>query len=92
MLNIGSVYFTPGALDLIDNNTTLYLPYLLRHMRGDWGDISIEDKEANDHEVKAEAGGRMLSSYQINGVKFWIDTVGYGTKHVYTVVMLPSEY
>jgi hypothetical protein len=92
MLNIGNIYITPGALDLADGDRNMYLPYLKRHMRGDWGDVPPEDKEANDHEVKAAAGGGMLSSYRMNGEKFWIDTVGFGTEHVYTVVMLPSEY
>lgn len=92
MLNVGKIYFTPGALDLVNNDPSLYIPYLRRHMRGDWGDISSVDKKANDHEVKEAAGGGMVSSYRINGVKFWIDTVGYGTEYVYTVIMLPNEY
>lgn len=52
----------------------------------------LEESRWKGAEVKAAAGGGMLSSYRMNGEKFWIDTVGFGTEHVYTVVMLPSEY
>lgn len=61
---------------------------LLRHERGDWGDICRADGEANDEALKH--GGRLLSAYHDRaGVKFWIITESDRSA---TTVLLPDDY
>ncbi|SHF23092.1 hypothetical protein SAMN05444392_11150 [Seinonella peptonophila] len=91
-LNIGEIGFTLGVMKLVDDDITILVPLIERHRMGDWGDVPFDDKVANDFEVRGACGGGFLSSYQVNGTKIWISTVGYGTTEVYTVVMLPNEY
>ena len=46
---------------------------LARHARGDWGELSPEDREEN--ELSLKDGYRLLSAYtDRNGTKFWIIT------------------
>lgn len=92
MLNIGTIHFTPHAYELVQRAPFEVAHAIARHKRGDWGDVDDDDKAANDAAVCAANGGGMLSVYYIDGIKIYIDTVGYGTDEVYTVVMLPEEY
>lgn len=92
LLFIGQVYMTPAALSLVNDKPSLFGDFIDQHRCGNWGNIHLNDKEANDEVVQEKDGGHLLSVYMINGKKFWIDTVGFGTDDVYTVIMLPSEY
>jgi len=61
---------------------------LLRHVRGDWGDVSESDREEN--ELSLTHGSRLLSVYHgKNGTKFWIITEA--DRRV-TTVLLPEDY
>ncbi|HEY3783053.1 MAG TPA: hypothetical protein VGL56_18395 [Fimbriimonadaceae bacterium] len=61
---------------------------LRRHERGDWGDVSSEDRKANDWSL--ENGERILSGYRDrNGTKFWIITERDRSA---TTVLLPEDY
>jgi hypothetical protein len=83
---LGFVCATPGALSVL---TALEITTaLLRHQRGDWGDLSKEDIEEN--ELSLREGFRILSAYSMAGdEKFWIITEADRTV---TTVLLPSEY
>ena len=84
--SLGLVCATPGALTTL---ATLEIATgLLRHQRGDWGDLSQEDIEEN--ELSLREGFRLLSAYQsVGGTKFWIITEADRSA---TTVLLPSEY
>lgn len=59
-----------------------------RHAKGDWGDLDVEDLQANDAALKS--GGRLVSSYRTeSGTKFWIITEADRSA---TTVLLPEEY
>lgn len=83
---LGLVCATPGALTTL---ATLEIATgLLRHQRGDWGDLCSEDIEENERSLRE--GGRLLSAYQSDGeAKFWIITEW---DRSVTTVLLPSEY
>ncbi|HAL72910.1 MAG TPA: hypothetical protein DCP71_14175 [Verrucomicrobiales bacterium] len=85
-IQLGFVCATPGALSVL---TALEITTaLLRHQRGDWGDLSKEDIEEN--ELSLREGFRILSAYPMAGdEKFWIITEADRTV---TTVLLPSEY
>jgi hypothetical protein len=85
---LGQVVATPGALDALADAEELPLPYLIRHARGDWGDLSPEDVRAND--AACETGERLLSSYRLrDGTKLWIITEADRSS---TCILLPEEY
>jgi hypothetical protein len=83
---LGQLVATPNALEHITQNDIMAA--LQRHVTGDWGDISAEDKLLNDRAVVE--GTRILSAYRAaNGTKFWIITeAGFSA----TTILLPEDY
>ena len=65
------------------------MPYLHRHLNGDWGDLDDYDKRQND--AALESGeDRLFSSYQVApGLQLWIITEW---DRSVTTLLLPSEY
>jgi hypothetical protein len=85
---LGQVVATPGALQVFATAGEEYLPYLLRHVGGDWGELDPEDALANDEAL--EGGGRLFSAYKLQeGTKVWIITEGDRSS---TCILLPDEY
>jgi hypothetical protein len=84
LFNLGYVVMTAGAAALeVD-----FIPYLIRHAAGDWGELDDFDKQQNDLAVKE--GFRILSAYNIDGgVRIWIITEGDRSA---TTVLLPEDY
>lgn len=81
----GQILTTLGAKELPREEV---MEGLKRHLRGDWGDISEEDKQANEDAL--QYGDRLLSAYHTqDGRKYWILTEADRT---YTTVLLPEEY
>jgi hypothetical protein len=61
---------------------------LVRHARGDWGDVSADDRDENESAL-GEAR-RLMSVYRDSkGVEFWIITEA--DRNV-TTVLLPDDY
>ncbi|MBW8875207.1 MAG: hypothetical protein JF614_09600 [Acidobacteria bacterium] len=87
-LPLGLVVATYGALHAFARSNEDYFSYLLRHERGDWGEVCPEDAEANDQASKT--GERLLSAYRLlNGTKIWIVTEADRSS---TCILLPEEY
>lgn len=82
---LGQVLMTMGARDVLTDYQMRTI--LKRHMSGDWGNVCLEDKKINDDALIY--GGRLLSSYLIDGEKVWIITEA---DRASTTVLLPSEY
>lgn len=60
---------------------------LLRHLKGDWGDVPDEDKASNDVSFKTK--NMLLSAYTVHGTAIWIITdPGWEV----TTILLPDEY
>ena len=84
LFDLGQVVWTPG----IDDQIKEALPFLERHMTGDWGELDRHDIRENNLSVKQ--GYRILSSYHLeDGTKFWIITEADRSS---TTFLLPSEY
>lgn len=82
----GQIVATRGALSVLSIEDIRKA--LGRHLSGDWGDLSAEDKQENDFSVNN--GFRIISSYSSKkGVKFWIITEADRSA---TTVLLPEEY
>src|SRR5207248_923849 len=57
---LGRTVATPGALDALASAGVHPAELLARHQRGDWGELSDEDRRENDFSVSR--GFRILSS------------------------------
>ena len=84
----GRIVATPGALEAFRASGDDPLPFLQRHLAGDWGDLSEEDRREN--ELSVEHGWRLLSAYTLSkGTKIWVITEADRSS---TCFLLPSEY
>ena len=92
----GSIVATRGVYDLACQNpefAKFIQQSLNRHVKGDWGDVDKEDKDANDQALKE--GTRVLSAYNDdrfpkNGVAtIWIITEADRSA---TTILFPDEY
>ena len=92
----GRIVMTSGISRLVKNDehisATVLDELLSRHVAGDWGNVPEEDAQLNDHAV--EAGGRILSSYEIQRKGTYHDTVWIITEwdRSVTTILLPEEY
>lgn len=84
----GDFLATPGSLNELERAGVAPQTLLLRHVRGDWGDLDNEDKCAND--LALVNGDRLLSAYKLStGEKVWVITEWDRSA---TTILLPSEY
>lgn len=93
---MGRLNATPGAVELINSLKedpeeaglgVVGLKFLSRHMSGDWGDLTDDDKKLNDQDL--DAGGRLHSAYHTEKGKLWIITEWDRSS---TTLLLPAEY
>jgi hypothetical protein len=84
----GSIVATPGALEAFRASGEEPLPFLQRHLTGDWGDVDEHDHREN--ELSLQRGWRILSCYRLSdGTGIWIITEA---DRSVTTVLLPEEY
>ena len=85
----GQMVMTCGVDALVQQGRLNPVPYLLRHLNGDWGDLDDYDRRQNDAALKS-GEERLFSSYQVTpNLKLWIITEW---DHSVTTLLLPSEY
>ena len=85
---LGQVLVTPGTLELLETHQLTALPFVLRHVSGDWGDICAEDKQSNADAL--QYGYRLMSVYVISKAeRLWIITEADRSS---TTLLLPEEY
>jgi hypothetical protein len=64
------------------------MQFLIRHIHGDWGEVSTEDARENEFSVRNAF--RILSAYKLrSGVKIWLITEADRRA---TTILLPEEY
>lgn len=87
----GTIVSTSGVFDLAGEDPefgSFIQESLSRHVKGDWGDLSAEDKRENALSLKN--GFRLLSAYEKEGLpKIWIITEA---DRSVTTVLFPEEY
>jgi hypothetical protein len=84
---LGRIVATPGAIEVMDRLGIDALVLLSRHVRGDWGDLSEEDKRENEFSVPRRL--RILSAYGHGEDKLWIITEADRSA---TTILRPDEY
>ena len=88
LFNLGSIVATPGALKALEESGEAPYLFLGRHVTGDWGELSREDKAANT--LALATGERIFSSYRTSkGAKLWVITEADRSS---TCLLLPEEY
>lgn len=94
LFKLGQLAVTRGAIDALGDKktghkTAIFMEYIVRHARGDWGDLDAHDKADNDYAVK-HGDRRILSAYTLqDDQKIWIITEA---DRSVTTVLLPEEY
>ncbi|MFC2014125.1 hypothetical protein ACFLU8_04565 [Chloroflexota bacterium] len=90
-INMGRLLMTRGVNDLVAEDEAFakfVMNSLTRHCRGDWGNLTDEDKQEN--EISLKAGYRLLSTYESEGLpKIWIITEADRST---TTILFPDEY
>jgi hypothetical protein len=56
----GTVVTTPGCLEAFHRTGDRIIPLLVRHLRGDWGEVDTHDRQENEFSLKN--GLRLLSA------------------------------
>ena len=87
LFQLGAVVVTPGAKRLMKELGLDPAHYLARHVTGDWGDLSEDDKKENDFSVTRNQ--RILSAYGTGESKLWIITEADRSA---TTILRPDEY
>ena len=91
VFSTGQIVFTRGVYNMACENAgfaRFIQESLNRHVKGDWGVVDDEDKQANDQALKQ--GTRLLSAYEAEGLsKIWIITKADRSA---TTVLFPDEY
>lgn len=64
---LGQVFVTPAALEAIEASQQSVLGLLVRHVRGDWGEISNIERVQNEHAIDANL--RVISSYTVRDTR-----------------------
>ena len=85
----GRLIGTPAALATLPEYNITPLSLVTRHVGGDFGHISHDDPQANEHAI--EHGGRILSSYQLEpgcALCAWVITEADRSS---TCVLLPDD-
>jgi hypothetical protein len=86
--DLGQVVATPAAIVAIEFAHSSAIELLQRHVTGDWGDLSAEDKALNDRAI--EKGERIVSAYTLaDGERLYIITEW---NRSVTTILLASEY
>jgi hypothetical protein len=84
--DLGHLVATPNALGVLSRDDIMTC--LSRHVRGDWGELDPEDRNANEDAL--QHGGRLFWAYlSTKQVKFWIITE---CDRSATTVLLPEDY
>lgn len=84
---LGNVFLSLAALNALNAARIPLVHYLIRHARGDWGQITDEDWQRN--ECALATGNCLQSSYVLStGPRIWVQTIG---GHAMTFVLLPRE-
>jgi len=85
----GHAVMTRGVNALVQQGIIDPLHYLHRHLAGDWGDLSEQDKRQNQRALRT-GEGNLMSSYRLgDNLTLWIITEWDRSQ---TTLLLPDEY
>jgi hypothetical protein len=87
-LHLGRIVATPGAIEALAKANQDPLQFIIRHIRGDWGEIDPDDVRENEFSLTHRL--HLLSAYTTAaGDKLWLITEA---DRSLTTLLLPQEY
>lgn len=86
LFRLGELYITPGALKACASFPMPPDVLLVRHVSGDWREMSPEDRKENEDAIAR--GLRILSAYQVGDHRFYVITEANRSK---TTILLAYE-
>ena len=84
---LGQIVATPAVIAHFNEHHQSLLPFLHRHVSGDWGELCAEDKAENT--LSIQQGFRILSRFTVAGEPVYIITEA---DRSVTTALFPSEY
>lgn len=87
LFRTGQLFSTPGALKACASFPMPPDVLLVRHVTGDWSDMSKDDQAANRAAI--EEGSRIFSAYQYGEHRFFVITEADRSS---TTILLAHEY
>jgi hypothetical protein len=84
---LGRLLATPGALAVLEASGVSPFALLSRHAAGDWGDLDLHDRVAN--QLALRDGSRILSAYDLPGGRLWVITEWDRSA---TTILRPEDY
>jgi hypothetical protein len=87
LFSVGQLFSTPGALKACASFPMPPDVLLVRHVSGDWSDMSKDDQEANRRSI--DDGSRIFSAYQYGEHQFFVITEADRSS---TTILLAHEY
>jgi hypothetical protein len=93
LFSLGRILVTPAAHEAVERAGATIDELVERHVSGDWGDVDVDDANANAEAVST--GARILSAYALpKGGRVWVMTeaIGRNRERRATTVLLPNEY
>lgn len=89
LFNPGQVYTTRIAMLFCQENQVDVIGLLRKHLKGDWGDLTEDDKKANAMAVYS--GDRIVSAYNVLEGRQKIYVITEHDRSM-TTIMLAEEY
>ena len=87
LFELGRTVMTQAVHAHVSTGAINPVSVLRRHISGDWGNLSEDDKRLNDRSIK---DGRLMSAYEINPqLTLWVITEW---DRSVTTLLLPSDY
>ena len=84
---LGKTFATAAVTAFAEESKIDLTRFMWRHHCGDWGDLDAEDKQANENAL--EHGGRIFSSYHLEGKKLYVITE---VDRSMTTILFATEY
>jgi hypothetical protein len=72
LFTLGEIVIRPRAALLLQNLRINPASLFFRHVTGDWGDVSNDQRRANEEAVRE--GGRVLSAYRQGNMRIYVIT------------------
>lgn len=93
---VGQCSSTPAALAMILNAGDNPIQYIARHQSGDWGDVTDNDRAANEAALIPDADGefpdKVMSVYHLRDADHTKIYVITEWDRSVTTILLPGEY
>ncbi len=84
---LGQTFITPGALEVCHSFPMPPDVLFVRHVSGDWSEMSQDDQRANLAAITD--GSRIFSAYQVGDQRFFVITEA---DRSVTTILLAEEY